>query len=74
MAGAPGFNREDLRLLMALLLVVAWIAINVVVGVYGLRVSEQFLGALGTLSLFLVRDWLFKGNGNGNGNGNGGGA
>ena len=71
MAGEAGFDRADLQLVMAVLLIVAWIAINVVVGVYGLRVSEQFLGALGTLSLFLVRDWLFKGNGNGNGNGGG---
>jgi len=71
MAGEAGFDRTDLQLVMAVLLIVAWIAINVVVGVYGLRVSEQFLGALGTLSLFLVRDWLFKGNGNGNGNGGG---
>ena len=65
MAGRAGFDRADLQLVMVIFLIASWIAINVAAGIYGLRVSEEFLGALGTLSLFLVKDWLFKGNGNG---------
>ena len=67
MAGAPGFNREDLRLLMALLLVVAWIAINVGSAAYGAQINEQFLSSLGILCIFLIKDWLFKGHESGGG-------
>ena len=59
MAGGAGFDRADLQLVVVVLLLMAWIAINVAVGVYGLRVSEQFLSSLGILSIFLVKDWLF---------------